>query len=145
MPIRNRATLIVETKKGILLTSALPFPFVFSLPGGGIRRREIPAEAAKRELEEETSLKVKEIKFLFTYKTFLNNYIVFSAKAKGTPIPQKEVRKIAFLEGKNRNHIRMFRATRNIIQIYRKDYTGKKYSNITSAPFQLHPSFLQAL
>ncbi len=49
---RRRGTAIVETNKGILLTSGKGR--VFILPGGGARRSESRLRAALRDLEEET-------------------------------------------------------------------------------------------
>ena|SRR3990167_8078217 len=96
---RKRATVIIETEKGILLVSHLIFgKLVFALPGGGIKFSEKSEDAARREIFEETGLKINKIKFLFNYKTFLHNHFVFKAEASGNLRKSWETRYFAFYE-----------------------------------------------
>ena len=84
--LRNRATLIVKTPKGILLVNHLILGKIrFALPGGGIKFHESPQKAAERELREETYHVAKKIKFLFNHKTPLQNHFVFLVEASGNP------------------------------------------------------------
>ncbi|QBD83383.1 NUDIX domain-containing protein [Ktedonosporobacter rubrisoli] len=57
------AVVLVIDQQGQLLMqhragTASPWPYKWGLPGGGIESGETPEEAARRELEEETGLKV---------------------------------------------------------------------------------------
>ena len=63
--IRRRGVAIVESKKGILVVSTNGKKFM--LPGGGAKIFESRKKAAIRELYEETGLKIKSIKYFFSY------------------------------------------------------------------------------
>lgn len=82
MVLRKRATLIVKMSQGILLVRHV-FPWKWGLPGGGIKRREKAEEAARRELFEETGLRVKKIKHLFDLDYGWHRHNVFLITAKG--------------------------------------------------------------
>ena len=120
--VRRRGTAIVETPKGILVTSGRHK--VFLLPGGTAKRWESRRGAAIRELKEETSLKEYSCKYLFTYhepkwakhRAF---HKVFLIKAKGIPKPSHhDVSHIAFW--KPGSDIKISRSTRIIIEKYLK-------------------------
>ena len=105
MRYRRRGVAIVETKKGILLIQERGKKF--SLPGGGAKKDESRKRAAIRELYEETGLKTKRTKYLFSYlgekwhyghhgKSVRNSNKAFLMKASGIPKPRNEIRHIAF-------------------------------------------------
>ena len=113
--LRKRATIIVKTPQGILLVSHLILgKSVFALPGGGIKFKESPEAAAKRELEEETGLKAKKIKFLFNHKTLFHSHFIFEAQARGVPRKSWETRHFAYYNDK----VRIARSHKNILEIY---------------------------
>jgi len=62
---RRRGTAIVETDKGILLTSGNGR--IFILPSGGAKRGETRIEASLRELIEETRLKPYLVEIIFRH------------------------------------------------------------------------------
>ena len=62
---RRRGTVIVETDRGILLTSGNGK--VFILPGGGAKRNERRFVAALRELAEETGLRPYSAEIIFRH------------------------------------------------------------------------------
>ena len=62
---RRRGTAIVETSKGILVTSG--HKRVFILPGGEANKGETRMQGAIRELREETGLVAYDAKYLFNY------------------------------------------------------------------------------
>jgi len=94
---RRRGTAIVETQRGILLTSGRRGrPFI--LPGGGAERDESRFVAALRELTEETGLLPYAAEIIFKHKgkirptmsgrhKFQDQHTVCLVKASGTPRP----------------------------------------------------------
>ena len=101
---RRRGVCIVKTKKGILVVSGKDKKFI--LPGGGAKNGESRKRAAIRELWEETTLKTKKIKYLFSYvgskfrsrkgKLVRNYTRVFLVIASGIPRPTNEIKYIEF-------------------------------------------------
>lgn len=93
---RRRGTAIVETDRGILLTSGRRR--VFILPGGGAKRGESRFLAALRELTEETSLLPYSAEIIFRHRgkvrptmsgkeRFQDHHTVCLVKATGIPRP----------------------------------------------------------
>ena len=82
---------IIEIEGGILLIERSNPPFGLALPGGFVDYGESLEEAVAREVEEETGLKVVELKQLHTYSDpgrdprFHTIGTVFIAQAKGKP------------------------------------------------------------
>jgi len=82
---------VVRDSKGRILVMKRREPKIWEFPGGGIEWGETPEEAVKREVLEETGLKIKGIKLLCTsskvYKkgkmTKHSVYIVFEGKEEG--------------------------------------------------------------
>lgn len=114
--IRRRGTVILETEKGILLTAMGRGGYL--LPGGGANKGETRFVAAIRELEEETGLKAYYSKVLFNYNSLSHAHTVVLIKAKGTPKPMNEIKKIDYyVPGKK---IKLSGATKKIIDLYYK-------------------------
>lgn len=125
--IRRKGVAIVETPKGIVLVSGKSKKF--NLPGGGAERWETRKRAAIRELKEETGLKTKRIKYLFSYvgnkwhnhrgRLVKNHAKVFLVEAEGTPKPNHEIKYIAFW--KPGRKLRINNSTKNILERYLKE------------------------
>ncbi len=92
MAKRRRGTAIVESSRGILLTSMSKGPYL--LPGGGARRGETRFRAAIRETEEETGLRAYYAKILFQHESHSHRHTVVLVKARGTARPRQEVKYI---------------------------------------------------
>ena len=79
--LRDRATAVVIRDDKVLLVLG-PGP-VYMMPGGGIEPGESPAEAAGRELFEETGLTATQSDYLFILETSINRHHVFLIDATG--------------------------------------------------------------
>ena len=97
----NAALCVVRTENGILFCKREDNG-LWVLPGGGIEKDEKPEKAAIRELEEETGIIVKSVKFRGTWKfDFLgkkSRYAVFETlgKIKGELKPSWETPQVKF-------------------------------------------------
>ena len=87
-------------------------------------------KAAIRELYEETGLKTKSIKYLFSYvgskwhthtgRSIRNHTKVFIIKTKGSPRPRQEIKYISFW--KPESNIQISSGTKKLIEKYLRDY-----------------------
>lgn len=83
--------IIIEIKGGIVLIERRNAPFGWAIPGGFVDYGECLEDAARREAEEETSLKVTLKAMLYTYSNPARDprrhtvSTVFTATAKGNP------------------------------------------------------------
>ena len=111
---RCRATVIVEVDDAILL--ATNTEDLVLLPGGGIRRDELPIAAAARELHEETGLVASALTYLFSHESPSNIHQVFFAVAEGDPVAADDARSLVFLSGAaNASDFNLSLATRTIL------------------------------
>ncbi len=121
---RRRGSVIADTPKGILIVSGRKKLFI--LPGGGASKKESRKDAAIRELEEETGLKTKSIKYLFRYKGsvhrsysgghFRDHNKVFLVETTGVPKPQHEIKYVAYYN--KDSDINVSKTTKKIIDTY---------------------------
>jgi 8-oxo-dGTP diphosphatase len=89
--VKNRATVICCQDDRILLVARARARW--SLPGGSIKRNESPSDAARRELEEETSLADVLTEYLFHFGGLSKRHHVFVARLPGdaSPEPRNEI------------------------------------------------------
>lgn len=102
--IRYKGVAVVKANKGILVVADRSKKFI--LPGGGIEKRESRKKAAMRELREETGLRTKGTKYLFSYKghkwadnkgcSTINHAKVFLIKTYGRARPRSEIKYINY-------------------------------------------------
>ncbi|MFW5397573.1 MAG: ADP-ribose pyrophosphatase YjhB (NUDIX family) [Candidatus Accumulibacter regalis] len=116
---RQRATVIVEIDGKILLVENRGG--LLLLPGGGINADESHAQAAARELTEETSLLCASLQFLFSHESQTNCHHVFRASASGTPLAGDDAMALHFFaRGDLPLSARMSAATRQIIERFER-------------------------
>ncbi|MBI2151139.1 NUDIX domain-containing protein, partial [Candidatus Woesearchaeota archaeon] len=122
--LRRRGTAIIETQKGILVTASWHKTFI--LPGGTTKRGESRKHATIRELREETTLQVCDIKYLFTWLESESTrhraeHKVFLVKATGTPKPDHhEVHYIDYWNPSS--SIKLSWETKRIINKYEREH-----------------------
>jgi 8-oxo-dGTP diphosphatase len=89
--MKDRATIVCWRHDRILLVERGRSRW--SLPGGTIRRDESPADAARRELSEETTLEDCDLGYLFQFGGLNKRHYVFYAilSAKARPEPNNEI------------------------------------------------------
>ena len=82
---------IIEIDGGIVIIERSNPPFGWALPGGFVDNYESLEDAVRREMKEETSLELSDLKQFHAYSKpgrdprFHTIGIVFTAKGKGTP------------------------------------------------------------
>ncbi len=128
MRIRRKGAAIVDTQKGILVVAGRSKRFI--LPGGGAEKRESRKKATVRELYEETGLKTRSIKYLFSYvgskwhthngRLIRNHAKVFLVKAEGTPRPRHEIKHIGFYKEGSSLHLNS--GTKKVIEKYLNEF-----------------------
>jgi len=121
--IRKKGVAIVDTHKGILVVSGRRK--IFALPGGGADKGESRKRATIRELREETGLKTKNTKYLFSYKgekwhtrkgSVRNHAKVFLVKTYGHARPKHEIKHIAYWKPDSR--LKISQGTKKLIKKY---------------------------
>ncbi|MFM0211349.1 NUDIX domain-containing protein [Paraburkholderia sediminicola] len=75
--MKDRSTIVCVRDSKVLLVARARSRW--SLPGGTIKRSESPLEAARRELEEETSLAGMELTYMFQFGGLSKRHHVFRA------------------------------------------------------------------
>jgi 8-oxo-dGTP diphosphatase len=75
--------IILDNQKRVLLCHRRDYD-LWNLPGGGLKAHESPWGGVKREVKEETGLKVEVVNLLGIYSKFEKNDIVFSFLCKIT-------------------------------------------------------------
>ena len=129
---RQRATVIVDIDGRILLVENRGG--LLLLPGGGINPDESHAQAARRELGEETRLRAKSLHFLFSHESQTNCHHVFRARASGTPLAGDDAVALHLLaQGDLALADRMSAATRQIIERFLAVRTDPGASSIRSS------------
>jgi ADP-ribose pyrophosphatase YjhB (NUDIX family) len=99
--------IIIDLNGGIVLIQRKNFPYGWAIPGGFIDYGETAGNAAQREAEEETSLKVTDLKLFNVYSSPDRDprqhtiSVVFTARAQGQPRAADDASDIGVFSEKN--------------------------------------------
>ena len=125
---RRRGTAIVDTPSGILVVAGKRK--MFMLPGGGAQKDETRRNAAIRELREETGLRTRACRYLFSYNSpkddrrFRNLHKVFLIEAEG--VAEADTREVKYLDyWKEGSNIHLSDSARVIIDLYLSRFKGR--------------------
>jgi len=117
--MKARATIICSRDGKILLVARTRSRW--SLPGGTIKPSESPLDAARRELEEETSLTGAELTYLFQFGGLSKRHLVFfvDLPEDASPEPRNEISKCRWFSPIKISALITSIPTREIVDLFR--------------------------
>lgn len=116
--MKSRATVICR-KDDLILYVRKP-KSRWALPGGKIENGELPADAAVRELEEETGLAVEDLVYLARYQKDGTTHFVFlcNLASADEPIPANEISECKWQQKKRVQKLNASPATKAIVKAF---------------------------
>jgi 8-oxo-dGTP diphosphatase len=117
--VRERATVVCTRAGASLLVRKTESRW--ALPGGKIELGELPADAAARELREETTLVAQSLTYLFQFGGNDNLHHVFEATVLDSqvPVPQHEISECGWFGPEEIKHLSTSVATKGILHCLR--------------------------
>jgi 8-oxo-dGTP diphosphatase len=122
--MRERATIICSCDMKILLVARNSSRW--ALPGGTLRPKESPEDAARRELEEETGVVTRELKYLFLFGGANKRHYVFQASIgeDSTPEPRNEITRCGWFAARQVTTLVTSVPTREIVALMLEGKAG---------------------
>jgi 8-oxo-dGTP diphosphatase len=122
--MKQRATVMVERDGHVLLVARAGGRWAF--PGGRAKSGEALADAASRELREETGLEAISVRYVFQFKGLRTRHFVFVATVRaGTePLPSNEIERCRWLRPEDFRRIEASIPTKGIADIFLKQMHG---------------------
>lgn len=116
--MKARATIICSQDGKVLLVARARSRW--SLPGGTIKRSESPLDAARRELEEETSLVGAKVTYLFQFGGLSKRHLVFfvDLPQEASPEPRNEILKCRWFSPAKISTLVTSIPTREIVDLF---------------------------
>ncbi|MDR5763191.1 NUDIX hydrolase [Caballeronia sp. LZ035] len=131
--MKRRATVICERDGRVLLVARATGRWAF--PGGRIETAEEPADAAGRELQEETGLAALQVRYAFQFRGLRTRHFVFiaSVEADATAVPSNEIARCKWIRLKELRSVEASIPTKGIAEIFLKQANSRNGVALTES------------
>ncbi|TDV67545.1 NUDIX hydrolase [Pseudomonas sp. LP_7_YM] len=119
--MKERATVICRRNNQILYVRKAKARW--TLPGGKVEANESPAQAAARELREETGLILQELAYVTRFEgaSVLHHVFEVSVTFMATPAPNNEIADCRWFTAKELNDLKVNPSAKSIVKAFLND------------------------